>query len=1094
MAEPARKEKPVPETRPEQWGLKGPLRPDRYVEGFGDKNRDTWFMRSPVTGDIRGVSQKEAQRLSLESGWEPVVEPSAVRLLQRQVLGERSKALAAAATGGLRGVTGGLGEFLLPHGDEAGARALEAQGEELPSTTLLGEAAGLAAPALLSGGLGGARLLTVPGLAEAAGAGVSRTAGEGILGRALGVGLEGGLVGSTYAAGQTAIDDSPLTSQKLMAGFLAGALPGAVIGGGIGGVESLGKRFALRGGLAREDVLRAGLTDADLMRIAQREHGVAVPGLTDELSSNIIRDPAVSSDFMGMARDRGPVGQQVRRELLNAPAQREAALQKAAAGLDKIQEVDDLALEGWTGGEHKRSLVEKWMEGVRDSPDIGATLADAAKPRTGEEILARLSKRETAAPEHARFAAANRALSEAEDQLDSLKKLQASERDPARWEAVSRETSAAEGRVADLKDELDQAEGAWRDKFQASDRPQAVENVIDLLKRAAKKDPDLEDKLISQVGARRGRGPVYGWEPVVRRGLLSGDQGIIETVAGVVNTSPKAQIGMEGAAGERLWRSQPMQLLDDLGREADGLLMQSRGVLGEPRTRAAQVRDLILDARKRIAKGDRVEAFIAMDNLKKRLSPYALPDQWLSANDNVARMVRGAYEDSRAMLENPALWGEKAASAQRDMNSLFHARLARKGAYFDNFFEDAGVPHPRNPWVNAKRASPDKVRSALKGIINPDDSAELSSYKGHVAETRDLISKMKEHYDLPAANVSKLDAALGSVDDAEKGFDEAVHFARREAQANALFNARGNVVPGYAKWVAMHFLGPVGFGLGLAAERVANPGQAIFQRAVLERVLRGSESRVTKAVTKLLTGKDTRFVGLGVTELGARASFSLLKEKKEEKRTESYAETLAEVTKLSTPEAATAQAAQAMPFVVGTLPNAPAYMGGTLSRAAQYVMMKAPVQPKWTPMGVVVDTPSDSELDRFERVYAAAFDPISAVEDAANGDGSVDAMRAAEFVAPELINDVRQMLLEELGSGAFRGGYHSKVDLSLVLGIALDRSMEPEHIVAQQMVHAARFKAMPDNRRTYGEDGVNKDYRDTHASKADRIESDEVPQ
>ncbi|HEY3499983.1 MAG TPA: hypothetical protein VGK73_35080 [Polyangiaceae bacterium] len=690
----------------------------------------------------------------------------------------------------------------------------------------------------------------------------------------------------------------------------------------------------------------------------------------------------------------------------------------------------------------------------------------------------------THAPQHDEAARFSQALAQAEDEL-----------------AVLRERGAPpgtlahkEGQIQSLAAELEGAELRKQAVLQRSDRPDAIERVVKMIQAAAAKDPAVANELTIRVGGRAGKGPLYGWEPGVRRGLASADQNVIKNIAEVLDgASVKARRALEGADAPRAWRSQPVQLLDDLGQEADALMGQPRGVLGEARAKAAKVRDLILDARRKILAGDRVEAHIALDNMKKQLSPHAMPDQWLGANDNVARFVRDAYEDARKMLENPALWGQKAAAAQRDMNALFHKRLARKGEYFDNFFEDAGVPHPRNPWINARRASAEKVHGALRGVIKPDDSPAFGSYKGHVAETRDLIAKMKEHYDLSPAQAAQLDAALSKVDEAEKAFTDAVHYNQRSAQRDVLFNSRGNVVPGYLKWVGMGFLGPAGFAAGALAERLANPGRAIFQRAVLERALRGSESRIAKVITKLVTGKDVRFMGLGVTQLAARASVSSTRERDPEKRATTYANTLKEIAKLSTPEAATAQAQEAMPFAVGTLPQAPAFMGMTMSKAAQYVASKAPVRPKMTPLGVVVDPPSDAEMDRFERVLMGAFDPLSAIEDAANGDGSKDAMDAAEFVAPELVQEVRMLLLEELGNGGFRRSYDARVDVSIVLGVPLDATMLPEHINTQQMVHASRFQAQEDNRRTYQETGVNEGYRDESASKADRIEKDEPP-
>lgn len=1081
--------KEVGRTTPEQWGLKEPIKADRNVPVHGDPKRDLFFVRSPVTGDVRGVSKKQADELIFNSNWEPVVEPSAVRLLEKQILRERASQVAAAATGAMKGLSGGLAEFALPHGDEPGARELEAQREQFPGTELAGEVGGLLAP--FAGPLKGARLFTVPGVAEAAGQALTKALPGKIAARAAGVGLEGGIVGATYEAGHTAIDDSPLTAQKLVSGFLAGAVPGAVIGGGIGAVESLGSRFAARGGLARDDVLKPGLTDRDMYMIAQREHGVADPGLIEDVQAAMIRDPNVNPEFLAMARDRGPAGQQVRRELQEAPLRRQAALDRAAKGLDVIHEIDDLAIEGWTAGEQKRRLVEQWMEGITDQPDINSMLAAASGGADAQQLgVARLRRPLTHAPQAEASASASRALGEAEDQLDQLRQLR--QENPARRDELNQRINEQQAKVNDLQDSLDEVDNERLAIAEGSDRPAAVDQLIDALHAAAKKDKAFEDLLLIKSGGRPGKGPLYGWEPMIRKGLINQDETIFKIVSEAFDqASPRAMKALNGKPGARVWRDEPLSVLDDLGKEADALLGQPRGVLGEARQRAASVRDLLANARQRILQGDRVEAHIALDTLKKQLSPFALPDQWLGVNDNVARFVREGYEDLRKVLERGDLWGPKAAQAQREMNALFHSRMARKGAFFDNFFDDAGVPHPRNPWVNQRRASPDKVRKALNGIIDQNSSQEYSSFKGHIAETRDLVSRMRDHYDLSPEQLARLDDGLKGIDDAESGFDEAVTFSRREAQANALAGAKGPI-PGYAKWFAMGLLGPVGFAGALAAERILSPGQAIFQRAIVERVLRGSEGRVAKAVTKLLTGENVKFSGLGVTELAARASTSMLHDKPD-KRAGTYAETLAEITKLSTPEAAKQAAQESMPFAVGMLPMAPEYMGGMLMRAARYVASNIPVKPRWTPMGIVVDTPSDGELERFERIYAGAFDPISAIEDAADGNGSTEGMAAAEHVAPELVEEVRALMLEELGNGGYRRSYEQRVDVSIVLGIPLDQTMTPDYINAQQMVHAARFKTPPDDRRTFNADGVNEDFRSSNASPSDKLESGEPP-
>jgi len=546
--------------------------------------------------------------------------------------------------------------------------------------------------------------------------------------------------------------------------------------------------------------------------------------------------------------------------------------------------------------------------------------------------------------------------------------------------------------------------------------------------------------------------------------------------------------------GGKPWQQAALSQVDDIGAEFDALAATPKGVVGRKPSAANEIRDLAASARAAIAGGGKSDAFVELDYLKKRLAKYARPGEYLGPDDSIAASARRAYEDIRQTLENPGLWGEKAALAQRDINRVFTNRINRAEAFWNDFFVDSGKAHPANPWVKLREATPDSVSKQMKGIIDPKASREYGAFQQHIAEGRDVVKNLREHYHLSKEEAAKLSQWEKSIKSAEDSMSKVAYYSRREAQAAELFGGSKNPVPGWAKWVAGHFLGPVGFFGMIGAEAALNPGAGLRMRAVLERTLRNSEGRVASAVTKLLTGKGVKFEGgVGAAQSAAKASVSLFREKDPEKRKASYAETLKELTQLSTPENAAKQAAAVMPFAVGVLPRAPEYLGMNMAKAAQHLLQNAPTGTRWTPFGLETVMPSDVELDGFERRYRAAFDPISIFEDAADGKyvGS-ESVEAAESVAPELVDHVRLLMLDEMSNWGDkkRPSYERMVGISVALGITLDPTLEPEYINAQQMMHAARFKEQPDNRRTYEETGVNEDLR---ASKVDKVEADVPP-
>lgn len=1017
---------------PAAWGLEAPLPATRSVPVHGAPGQELFYVRSPVTGDVRGVSLPEAESLIFRSGWEPVTEPGAVRLLENQIMRQRASPASALLYGAARGVSGGLAEFMLPQGEEPGARALDAVREEYPGTALAGEVAGSLLP--LSRVAGAARYASPVALAEAAGqrattalAGSAPGLGRSILARTAGTALEGGVIGTTYEAGNTRIEDSPLTAQKLASGFFAGALPGAIIGAPVGAVEgalgSLGQRFAQRGEALRKEINTAGVSDADLMKIAHREFGVPVPGLSEELQAAIARDPNLSPDFYALAKDSGRVGKVVRNELIDAPALRAQAEAKAAAGMNAIQELDEQAIQGWIHGKPKKDLIKQWLAEAPPEVDVDAAIAAARR----------------------------------------------------------------------VQDELTTPDSG------APRRATAINDLARAMGEAAEQDGAFRSELGARLGVRPDRAEL---ENAVAGGLARRDDNVSAALSDLLKAaSPQARARFDAAARRLLpqspelqqWRARSAGMVDQLGAEADALMNLSPGVLGQPKAEARKVRDLFANARARVASGDRADGFAALDELKARLGPHAKPDAWLGQDDNVAKFVRRAYEDIRTTLEDEALWGPRAAAAQREMNQLFHQRLARSDGYFKQFFEDAGAPHPRNPWVNQRLATPERVRSALKGITNPNEARQLDLFRAHIAETRDVADKMRRYYNLSPEGDQAVQKLLAGVDDAERGLNEAVTYSMREAQANALFNNRGNAVPGWAKWAAWGFVGPLGFAAVKLAENIANPGQKIYMRAVLERVMRGSESRTANAILGLVSGKKPLGFRSATTQLAARASASILDERDPEKTAKEYASSLAELTKLTDPVAAAHAIKGSAPFISETLPRATAHAGIMFSRAAQYVLSKAPVQPRFGPNGIEVSVPSESELEEWERIYAGAFDPLSAIEDAAEGHGSLEAMRAAEATAPELVQEIRELVLEELPYHDVP--YNRVIDISIVLGVPLDATMEPDYINAQQLMHASRFKdsETQKSRRSYGEDGVNEGYKPGQSA-ADRVEADIPPE
>lgn len=1096
------------------------------VELTGDQARDLYYVKSPVTGDTRGVTREQAVELISRAGWEPVVEPVAQNLLQRQLLRESTSPYASALYGATRGLTGGLSEFMMPQGNEPGAMVIQALREAHPGAALGGEAFGTVAP-FFAGPL---KLLSLPGMAEAGGAAATRALGGGapgiaraIASRALGMGLEGGVQGMAYNAGESAIEDTPLTAQKLGAGFLYGATPGAILGAPLGAAEGILGRYALKGGLVRERILKPGITDQDAMQIAQREFGVPAPGLMDELNANMSGE---SAELHKLAADPSAIGQDIRRQLMEAPERKKEALARAAVNLNEIRDLDEVAING-IAGRMKAEQVRKWIpSGEAAQADADALLLDAIRA-DNEADLGKVASREAATvapgaraqaePEQVTKLSTQRGLGEpipeggglqerlAANRERALADVEAHNRDfeaqgyevPPEAPAYARMREEQAARVA--RDAEAEAARVAEINAKASPRGKRIAKMSDILSRWAEFDaPDAGNVMRNELGAMPGRQRLRErLNYVLGNG---GEEGIAAYRKAMAVASEADQMALNkrlldagfSPSAARPWKGAAVGVLDQLGEEVDAMLGNAKGVIGKKAGGAGDIRDLLANARAKVMTGDKAQAFIELDYLKKRLGKLAAPGEYLGSDMNVAAMARRQYEDIREMLENPQLWGQKAALAQKDINRIMTQRINRADVFFDKFFVDSGKAHPANPWVRLREATPDSVGKQLDGIINPGDSREYQAFRQHISESRDVLQNLKQHYALSDAERGAIGRWGKAIDDAEEAFRDAVFHSQREAQAAKLFKNQARVIPGWGKWVAGHFLGPAGFFGVAAAEQALNPGGRIYARAVLERTLRQSDSRIASAITKILTGKRIRLEGIGATQLVSKASVSMFSGKDKKK---AYAETIKELAKFSDPQAATQHASQAMPFATQTLPSFAPTMGAMTARASQYLLQHAPVQPRWTPQGIVVDQPSDMELHEFEARMRGAFDPMSVFDDVAEGEPVPDVqIEAAEYVAPELMDHARLLLVSAMADGRVELSYAKTVQLSMVMGTSLDPTMDPGYINAQQSMYAASAQSAPmKSRRTGNPDGVNRGYRSLHQSKDDQIEAGVPP-
>ena len=137
---------------------------------------------------------------------------------------------------------------------------------------------------------------------------------------------------------------------------------------------------------------------------------------------------------------------------------------------------------------------------------------------------------------------------------------------------------------------------------------------------------------------------------------------------------------------------------------------------------------------------------------------------------------------------------------------------------------------------------------------------------------------------------------------------------------------------------------------------------------------------------------------------------------------------------------------------------------------------------------------SDMDYENFVRMSVAALDPASIVEMAQDGELTPQAVAAAEYSSPDFVAYIRSEVVRAITDHGPSVPYDKRLSASLLMGTALDESLEPENIAIQQATHRKRQELAMEaqqssSRNTGGETGVNKRYQ----SESDRLESGEPP-
>lgn len=1002
------------------------------------------YLTSPVTGEVREVDPTTAAQL-LQSGWVPPSEQGAEATRAGQIPGEVAAAQPALGKVGY-GLARGVGTPLVDLSLPAGNRVGDVLSEDSPWLVGGGEATGMLGSALL--GVGPVAALEEGSAQVAArlgaGNGLVRTA----FGRAAQGALEGGAYGVMGAISGAHDENVPLTAQRLGSEVLPGLLFGGVIGGGLGGVEGALGHFAGKTGTLPEritsvekgkldDIFRAGVSDEDALRMAQREFGVKDPGALTRFQA-LASGGDVNPERLELLKAAGPVGQRARADAF-ASGEKLAAAERDV--LDKGNDYllgREEAMKQVAGNVKAKHIADMVGGGEADAGDVAKLVRDhVADNGDWAENLKR------------RGQFVDKVLDELDD--DTLRELERS-MGASRGGKASEQVTGSGGAAAPV--------GNLRERLLTglTDGQKETTNALELALGKMK----LSDDQLRSFGAQG----AWAQKPL---DFFDKWKGQLEGLAAI----PK---GVNDAGG-------------DIKKLLGNLEYAEQSVLRDPRRVAAHQLDTLkkrladfAEAGERLGAGSGVPAAArAMyEDLRLILEDPSVwgpkfagfqsrVNQMLHQNIGVAGEFDNLFVKQIGKPDPDAPWrnarvvdSEKVTKALQGMSEPKQLeQLNRIREHLDDqkkFFQEqldslklGGREHVR-------------IKAGIKQIDQLKQSIDTAVYLNTAQRQGKALLGFG-----PLGSGWEARAALGAVVGGPIG-------------AVAGIGVSAALNPG--KMLQFRAI----------AERMAEATSSRVWRGVskLLGLKVGDVARETAGFIGKTAGRGARQQGK------AGAIVNAMLAERGDTRAQTYSRTVKQLIEARQRLPELQQRLDAtMPTMEQALPGARTQMLAQAQRGLDYVIAHLPVTPKMRLYGEHSAPLSDHDYENFLRMTVAATDPPSILEMAEEGELTPAAVAAAEYTAPEFVAYVRGEMTRAIAEHGPDGiAYDKRISASLVMGTPLDESLEPENIAIQQATHQKRrelAQQAKEERSSGGGSGGETGVNDRYSSKSDQIESGVAP-
>lgn len=414
-------------------------------------------------------------------------------------------------------------------------------------------------------------------------------------------------------------------------------------------------------------------------------------------------------------------------------------------------------------------------------------------------------------------------------------------------------------------------------------------------------------------------------------------------------------------------------------------------------------------------------------------------DKTTAAGTESRKLVDDIYQAIRGTVQDSNLFGP-AGAAQAKHDEMLHqiynyiSPNPRKTTEFQKAFMKKVGQGDRQRWV----FDPKKMRSFLK-------NSELPEFQRHAELLNsffDLANTLPQHIDDTFANLPNKSWSLGKPFDVEK-----INKARK-AYRDSLITEKGRKIgmkdqlTGAATYLGVGVHPLVGAAI-LGMDVASRPIEYVNKLAHIERALGKFDSLLTKGAKSVF---QPTLKALG------KAKAPITKANIDPQAHNEFSDNLSEM--LNNPDLMEGALSASIQPLQDTAPDMAGNIQMGLIAGAQFLASKMrqgtvpnPFEPKYEP--------SQQELLQFEGYKRIIENPLHAFEEISDGTISGDTIETLGAVYPELYEDMKGKLLEEMATKAAKKepiDYYTKLAVSKFLGQPVEPSFSPAAVQANQAV------------------------------------------